>query len=84
MEGEFALLQQTQLPDLEILVAGHHGAANSTSTALLHATMPELVIISVGENNSYGHPAEGMLARLQALGCQVLRTDKNGTIIIRR
>ena len=83
MESELDLLSQTDLPDLEILVAGHHGSANSTSKALLNATLPELVIISVGANNSYGHPAEEMLGRLQELGCQVLRTDQNGTITIR-
>lgn len=84
VDGEFALLKQANLPDLEILVAGHHGSANSTGKALLNATLPELVIISVGEKNSYGHPAEETLARLRELGCQVLRTDQNGTITIRR
>lgn len=83
MEGELDLLAQTDLPDLEVLVAGHHGSANSTGKALLNATLPELVIISVGEGNSYGHPAEDTLTRLADLGCQVLRTDQNGTITIR-
>ena len=83
IQGEQALLAQTDLPDLEILVAGHHGSANSTGKALLQTTLPELVIISVGENNSYGHPAKDMLRRLAELGSQVLRTDQNGTITIR-
>ena len=82
-EGEAKLLQQTDLPKLDYLVAGHHGAQNSTSTALLEQTMPETVIISAGKNNPYGHPQEMTLFRLQTFGCRILRTDQNGTIIIR-
>lgn len=83
IEGEKALLAQTVLPDLEILIAGHHGSGDSTGKELLAAAKPELTIISVGENNSYGHPAQMVLDRLKEIGSQVLRTDQNGTIIIR-
>jgi competence protein ComEC len=82
-EGEAELLADTELPDLEILVAGHHGSRTSTSWELLNATKPEIVIISVGEGNSYGHPTWETLERLQLFGCQVYRTDLEGTIIFR-
>ena len=81
--GERALLEHTQLPDLEILVAGHHGSSSSTSWELLNATRPEIVLISVGERNTYGHPAKDTLARLDLFGCTVYRTDLEGTIILR-
>ena len=45
---------------------------------------PEIVCISVGEGNPYGHPASETLARLAEFGCAVYRTDENGTILIRR
>lgn len=83
VSGEQALLQQTQLPDLEILIAGHHGAASSTGLPLLQATHPEAVIISVGADNKYGHPAEDVLFRLELFGCQVFRTDLDGSILFR-
>lgn len=82
--GELALLQHAQLPDLEVLVAGHHGSKSSTGMLLLEATKPDIVLISVGADNWYGHPSPEMLARLEQYDCQVYRTDLNGTIIIRR
>ena len=82
--GEMLLLHQQKLPKLDVLVAGHHGSANSTGEALLTQTMPDTVIISAGKHNPYGHPSEALLARLGAYSCSVLRTDQQGTIIYRR
>ncbi len=81
--GEMELLLAQKLPDLEILIAGHHGANSSTSEFLLRATHPETVIISVDEGNRYGHPAQALLERLTEHGCVILRTDLDGTIIIK-
>ncbi len=81
--GEAYLLEQYDVPDLEILVAGHHGANTSTKDELLDRTSPEIVAISVGENNRYDHPGILTLLRLQARGCRILRTDLHGTILIR-
>ena len=82
--GERSLLRNADIPDVDVLVAGHHGAASSTCEELLAAVKPELVCISVGAGNFYGHPAPALLQRLAALGCQVYRTDVQGTITIRR
>ncbi len=81
--GEQRLLKQTQLPDLEVLVVGHHGAKNSACLELLAATRPEVAIISTDGDNNYGHPAPETLDRLERFGCKILRTDLCGTIIIR-
>ena len=83
IEQENRLLQTHTLPDIELLVAGHHGSSTSTGTVLLARTRPESVVISVGEN-SYGHPSEAALARIAAQGAQVYRTDWNGTISVGR
>ncbi len=82
--GEKQLLQKVQLPRLEVLVAGHHGSKRSTCQELLDATDPQVVVISAGKNNPYGHPSQELLDRLQELGCIVFRTDQDGTITIRR
>ena len=82
--GELELMEKLPLPKLSVLVAGHHGSKNSTSQALLDETQPQVVVISVGENNGYGHPAPELMERLEELGCTVFRTDLDGTIIIRR
>ncbi|MBQ5734407.1 MAG: MBL fold metallo-hydrolase [Lachnospiraceae bacterium] len=82
--GEQMLLRKAFLPKVDVLIAGHHGSKDSTGEALLRATSPETVIISVGEDNIYGHPSEDTLARLERSGCVVYRTDQMGTIRYRR
>lgn len=82
--GERSLLRNSDLPDVDILIAGHHGSKNSTCEELLTAVSPEIVCISAGEDNPYGHPAQELLQRLAEFGCTVYRTDKHGTITIRR
>jgi competence protein ComEC len=77
--AETALLSAQNIPDIDILVAGHHGSKTSTSQVLLEKTLPEIAVISVGAN-SYGHPAQETLERLQSIAAQVYRTDQNGTI----
>lgn len=81
--GERMLLKRTELPELEILVAGHHGSKNSTCPELLAATKPKIAVICVGEN-AYGHPAPEVLDRLEASGCAVYRTDIHGNLVFRR
>ena len=66
---EGMLVEHAGLRDVELLVAGHHGSASSTSQALLNALQPETAILSVGRDNAYGHPAPETLERLAARGC---------------
>lgn len=82
--GERSLLRHGDIPKVDILVAGHHGSKNSTCQELLTAVEPEIVCISAGENNSFGHPAPELLKRLEENGCTVYRTDLQGDILIRR
>lgn len=82
--GEMMLLREHALPEVDVLIAGHHGSKYSTTEMLLEAVKPEVVIISAGEDNPYGHPARETLERLARFGCQVYRTDELGTITIRR
>ncbi len=79
--GEKALLADTSLPELELLVVGHHGAQDSTGLELLTATKPKAAVISVGADNFYGHPSEDVLRRLALFGCKVWRTDLDGNVI---
>ena len=82
--GERELMRQIELPDLEVLIVGHHGSKYSSSNMLLDKTTPDIAIISVGADNSYGHPAEDTLQRLLDAGCLIYRTDLHGTVIYRR
>ena len=82
--GERMLLREFKLPDVDILVAGHHGSRDSTSEELLRAVTPETVLISLSKDNNYGHPAPELLERLAEWGCEIYRTDLHGTITIGR
>ena len=63
-----------------ILDAGHHGASNATGEALLDLAQPELVLISCGKNNRYGHPAPETLKRLEERGIRWYFTAEVGAI----
>ena len=79
--SEAILAETKNLPDIEVLLVGHHGSKNATSSQLLNAVSPEVGIISVG-TNSYGHPANSALRRLTGAGTQIYRTDRQGNISI--
>ena len=79
---EEMLVKYYNIPDLELLVLGHHGSAGSTSAELLDALLPELAVVSAGLHNSYGHPAAETLGRLAQRGIRVFRTDEMGTVTI--
>ena len=81
VSAEARLLTAYDLPDLEILVAGHHGASDSTGAALLDVLRPETVLISVGKNG-FGHPAEETLNRIAATGAVVYTTQDNGNLTV--
>lgn len=82
--GEKTLIRTGLLKDVDVLVAGHHGSKSATSDELLQVVSPEIIMVSVGKDNSYGHPASEMLERAEAHGCTVQRTDEQGTLIYRR
>lgn len=83
LKAEHRLLETHALPDIEVLVAGHHGSKYATGEELLTALRPETVLISVGEN-SYGHPTQETLDRIAAIGAAVYRTDQVGNISVSR
>ncbi len=85
MPGELEddLLAHAKLPDIELLVVGHHGSKYSTTQELLDETKPELAVISAGAGNSYGHPARETLERLDSAGAEIWRTDLQGTVTVK-
>jgi len=66
----------------DVLKVPHHGSKTSSSTGFLLAVDPDLALISVGKENTYGHPHPSVLARYQKLGIPVRRTDQEGSIEI--
>lgn len=65
-----------------ILKVGHHGSRTSTSLEFLEKVKPKYALISLGEDNKYGHPHKEVIDRLGSLNIEILRTDLLGTIIL--
>ncbi|MBQ7885676.1 MAG: DNA internalization-related competence protein ComEC/Rec2 [Clostridia bacterium] len=72
--------EPASVPDVDVLKVAHHGSKNSTSESFVRMASPEIALISVGENNWYGHPHARVLDALEE--AQVLRTDRHGCITI--
>ncbi len=81
-EVEQALIGDLTPASIRILKVAHHGSRTSTSPALLEAWRPQVALVSAGRDNSFGHPAPDVLARLEAAGATVLRTDLDGQITV--
>ena len=64
-----------------VLKVGHHGSRSSTTAPFLSAVSPRYAVIQSGPDNSYGHPHDEVLGRLQARGVQIFRNDEQGTIV---
>jgi competence protein ComEC len=67
---------------LDLLKVAHHGSDDAGLAALLDRSRPRLAVISVGDDNPYGHPTAATLATLARHRVRVLRTDRDGTITI--
>lgn len=63
-----------------ILKVSHHGSGYSTTENFLEGLDIKLAVISVGKNNSYGHPHEKTLKRLEEKGTTIFRTDQDGAV----
>lgn len=65
---------------ISLLKAAHHGSAGSSCGEFLEAVRPAAAILSYGEGNSYGHPAEETVKRLDRQGCRLWHTAQSGAI----
>ena len=75
---ERALMRSRDALRGDVLKVAHHGSATSSTAAFLAAVAPRLAVISVGADNRFGHPDEGVLGRLG--GTVVRRTDVDGAV----
>ena len=68
---------------IDVLKVAHHGSSGSTCEEFLKKINPKLSLISCGKNNSYGHPHEETLRRLEAVESKVLSTIESGAITLK-
>lgn len=65
-----------------VLKVAHHGSKSSSIEEFINAVKPKIALIGVGKNNTFGHPNESVLKRIEKQGCKIYRTDLNGQITI--
>jgi competence protein ComEC len=66
----------------DIIKVAHHGSKYATAADFISRVKPQVAIISCGEWNRYGHPAQAVLDRLKAANAKLYRTDLQGEVTI--
>ncbi len=83
VEGERELIQKFPGLRADFLKIGHHGSLTSTSEAFIEHINPQYALISVGENNSFGHPTKEVVDRLDTKNIKRLSTAESGAIMVK-
>lgn len=77
---EKTILEEYNLPEIDILKVGHHGSNTSTGLEFVNKINPKISLISAGKSNIYGHPHQQTLNNLRLSDTYV--TSINGAIKI--
>ncbi|MFA9438115.1 DNA internalization-related competence protein ComEC/Rec2 [Uliginosibacterium sp. sgz301328] len=64
----------------DVLVAPHHGSRTSSRNDFVAAVSPQAVVFSVGHRNRFRHPSRAVVARYEASGAMLARTDEDGAV----
>jgi len=80
---ERRMLADNEIERTDVLKVGHHGSRTSSTQGFLDAAAPAFAVISVGQDNSYGHPNRDVLERLAEHHAAVYRTDQDGLVTVR-
>lgn len=75
--------ENSNILNANILKVAHHGSKSSSINEFLEKVKPQIALIGVGEENTFGHPNEGVLKRLENINTKIYRTDKKGEITIK-
>ena len=81
IDKEKDILDKYNISGIDVLKIGHHGSKTSSSKYFINEIKPKYSIISVGENNRYGHPNNEVLKNLA--NSKIYRTDLDGSIVFR-
>jgi competence protein ComEC len=79
----YLIAKEGEKLDVDVLKVGHHGSDTSSSPEFLAATSPAIAVISVGQDNRYGHPKASVIDLLAQSGVKILRTDQEGRVILK-
>jgi competence protein ComEC len=82
-DAESNITGALRVPPVEILKVAHHGSSDTGLPRLLEQVRPKIAVISVGEDNDYGHPSPSTISALEGVpGLALYRTDRDGRIVV--
>lgn len=81
-EEDYIVKKYGNALDVDVLKVGHHGSYHSSSDAFLKLVTPQIAVISVGADNSYGHPSNRTLVRLERVSSTIYRTDIDEDVVV--
>ena len=81
-ESEKTMVYSGVTENVDVFKAAHHGGATSNTELFLSMIQPEIAVISCGKGNSYGHPNDEVMKRLESYTEEIYRTDTDGTVVI--
>ncbi len=82
-KAENEILENNYDVSADVIKIGHHGSSTSSSKKFIWDVAPKLAVISLGEDNFYGHPHKEVKKLLKDLKIPYLRTDEEGDIVIK-
>ena len=84
-EAERKILESTNKKKIkcDILKVAHHGSKTSSTEEFLDLANPKIALIGVGKNNTFGHPNESIIERIEKKNIKIYRTDLDGEITIK-
>jgi len=82
IQAERLVTNLDNLLQVDVVKVGHHGSSTSSIISMVKHVSPKYAIISLGQNNRYGHPSEKIVQRWMDSGAEVFRTDESGAVII--
>lgn len=81
-ESETKMAYSGVTENVDVFKAAHHGGATSNTELFLSMIQPEIVVVSCGAGNSYGHPNDEVMKRFESYADEIYRTDLDGTVVI--
>jgi len=81
VDSEHEIISSGSELKADILQVPHHGSGSSSSSQFIKQISPQYAVISVGSDNSYGHPDNLVVNRLELMGIKTYRTDTDGTVV---
>lgn len=70
------------LADVDVYKAAHHGSSTGDRPEFVELLSPDVVVVSAGFENSYGHPHREAVASYRGAGATIYRTDLDGSITL--